>query len=347
MLYKIYIFIIFWLSFIFIGPKISFCQKNRLRIPKIFLLDARYNYQYWKPTSIKSANYNTSGLNLAVLDVYFDKNTYLGKFLHFSPKFHYEWSPVNSYSQRSLIKIHHRDQNTISNFESWERLLIDLVFSDLKKNKNSKLEFSLGIDMQTFISEVKTKIDRLYNDQILTPNDKISYMTKFLEIRLGIIRDYFSSSKSDGSNMHVGLVLINYKKPYSATVSGIQRSNNIYDTNFFAFGGFLDMSFYEKDYDLIANAIGGVGSISFPNGNGLELGKGTDIGYMQFFLAYRKKYVLNNFIMFNLGASLKYRYFFQVKNKKDGSTSAEINFAETDLNNDLIINLDLGMNLRI
>lgn len=287
--FKIYIFTIFCLSFTFVNPKISFCQKNRLRIPKIVLLDASYNYQYWKPTSIKSANYSTSGLNLAVLDVCFDKNTYIGKLLHFSPKFHYEWSPVNSYSQRRLIKIHRQDQNTISNIESWERLLIDFIFSDLNKNRKSKLEFSLGIDIQTFISEVKTRIDRLYNDQLLTSNDKISYMTKFLEVRLGIIRNYLSSTESNDSNFHLGLAMINYKKPYSATVSGIQKSNNVYDTNFLAFGGFFDMSFYEKDYDLIVNSIGGVGSISFPNGSGLELEKGTDIGYIQAFFAYKRK----------------------------------------------------------
>lgn len=196
-------------------------------------LTGDYYYSAWTPTGIEGVDYETVGLNVAVIEVNFaasmakieDK---IGFQLLMPRTIKYMWTPGDDAEQAALLQA----TESKSGDEALEKLFVDLPL--FKFSEDIELQFQY--DKAAFLSNLTLNEEKQYfqfdgAEQVLPEGTVLNQQTDFEKFTA--LAEF---SFGDSVSLAGGLFAIQYEKPYSLTISGITDSSKIYDAKFDAQG---------------------------------------------------------------------------------------------------------------
>jgi len=233
----------FWEKFYF--PERS--HKKVEKESRILYLSSSYNHQSWKPTGINNAKLDTTELNFTKFELALFFNS-----LYFS--YETSFDGANLAKQRELLEIREDKKH------AWERFLSEIVLPfTITLNNKPFARVYLSYDEQVFISTVTSLEEKYYiprtesgksdNESVdslkISAGDKIVTETLFKNWHLGFRMDYHHAFKSN-----LGFFALSYNKPYSLTIDDKQMDEQIHDTDFDAYGLFIDLIFDSKFFHL-------------------------------------------------------------------------------------------------
>jgi hypothetical protein len=288
-------------------------------------LSAEYAWQHWTPTQISSASYETSGLNLLAIELRGSEQSPVGRFL---PVLRFEWTPDRTRAQERLIEIIEQQRR-----QFWRRILARLYLRrDSEHPDRFFARIWLAYDEQTFIAEVTTQIDRLYDGEPLAAGQHISQMTRFRRLELGLYE-----GPTTGATL--GLAYTNSRKPYSMTLLGRPLDDDIHDAEFHTWG----MSFGFRDrnpaWSLGLRMDGGWFALDISDGGTLGLGERDSKLFIEFAadLAIRRK--VQSWLRVGFAFEYLHRHFYHDEIDKDGARESHLVLGNIDINNDTITRL--------
>ena len=317
-----------------------------------------YRRSDWTPAEIPNADYQTTGLNIAIAELdlqhIITENTLFPRL----PTLRYEWTPENSDLQSRLNEL--QSAPSSQDPAAYFRMLGDLPLLGLGEIfPDSLATVDVEYERFAFASDVTTSQGRdfipLEGDTIsLNPGDSIQGFTIFEKwtLALDVIADI--PNETADHNVEVGAFVLTYEKPYNVTLDGNALDSTIRESEFTAFGA----SFYydgrfklSGDGDsedglfaeLGANIDFGIGDIEFANGSDISqflddaksvhyYGLGVDAG-----LSWR-----GGGLSMNVGGNYRYHTFEQADETPGGSFST-FNVGVLDVNVDQVWFLGAGL----
>ncbi len=215
-------------------------------------LDLTYDYEYWLTSEIPNTEQETKGLNLATFKIDFS-NGGLSRWSRVLPSITYRWTPDSSREQKELIRIleeNENNENELFSLRGESRLPVEwyingIAEEDIFSSENNNMA-SIYLAYQTshFFYNLKTEVDRYYNDIRIKAGDVISTRVDFEEYTLaGEIKSYKVYGNEYITDMYrAGIYYEKYTKPWTVMAQGENiDSYNLYDFDFENFGLMMEM----------------------------------------------------------------------------------------------------------
>lgn len=320
-----------------------------------------YRYSNWTPASIQGAEYDVTGLNIAVAELDLSHEMATRLFFPKLPKLRYEWAPGGDTAlQQELIELQSEmDHSYVRHLADISLIRLGFIEDILEEESLSSLD--VQYEAFAFASDLKLKEGKTYvpfsgEMRSLSAGDVITSRTVFKKYTLAVDLLPDLPDEDVQHSVELGVFHLRFEKPYAVTISGVQQSDTIRDSEFSATGlGFKYSSRWKfsGDRDEASGLYGrgglgldfGIGDIRFANEQQIAdfLPFQTDVHYYGISVDAGLSWVVGSF-SFDVGAAYRYHTFELAQKTPNGSFSTA-RLGELDINTDSVFSLTAGISI--
>lgn len=199
-------------------------------------LRAQYAVSGWSPAPIEGTTIETTGLNIATVELDLQSGVYDRLLLPKLPSIRYDWTPGGDNElqrglQQSLLDARERD--------SFTRLVAGSsllgTFLDAAEEHFGTLD--VDYELFAFSSAITLHEDKLYvpfegPEQSLAAGETVTTTTLFERWRVLLSVLFQIDDEHTQHTLDLGIFLSTYQKPYSLTIEGVQDASRILDAKF-------------------------------------------------------------------------------------------------------------------